>query len=45
MGEFGVKSIYVAAYFAFAACSESGCGEIQLENSYRPVKYTCRSLT
>jgi hypothetical protein len=40
MGEFGVKSIYVevAEYFAFAACSKSGCGEIEPDNAYRPVQ-------
>jgi hypothetical protein len=38
MGGFGGTSIYMAAYLAFAACSESGCGEIQLNNTYKPVQ-------
>ena len=35
MRGFGVKSIHIAAYFAFAACSESGCSEIQLESAQK----------
>ena len=32
------KFIYMAAYFAYAACSESGCKENQLDNTNKPFK-------
>jgi hypothetical protein len=38
MRGFGGKSIYMASYLAFAACSESGCWEIQLNNTHKPVQ-------
>jgi hypothetical protein len=37
------KSIYMAAYFAFAACSKSGCREIQLDNAYKMVQSSSSS--
>jgi hypothetical protein len=44
MGGFGVKSIYMAAYFAFAAYRESRCREIQLDSAYKPVQNSSSEL-
>jgi hypothetical protein len=38
MGGFGGKSMHMTAYFAFAACSKSRWGEIQLKNAQKPVQ-------
>jgi hypothetical protein len=39
------KSIHMAAYFAFAACSKSECREIQLDNPYKTVQSSSSSST
>jgi len=45
MGGFGGNFIYKATHFAFPACGKSGCGEIHLNNTQKPIQNSSSSIS